>query len=62
MYFVILSNIISGFLISIYAIIFILTIINKFKNIENINRTNTLQKETDERYIDLNYVVIDIMD
>lgn len=62
MYFVILSNIISGFLISIYAIIFILTMINKFKNIENINRTNTLQKETDERYIDLNYVVIDIMD
>ena len=54
MYFVILSNIISGFLISIYAIIFILTMINKFKNIENINRTNTLQKETDERYIDLN--------
>ena len=62
MYFVILSNIISGFLISIYAIIFILTMINKFKNIENINRINTLQKETDERYIDLNYVVIDIMD
>lgn len=62
MYFVILSNIISGFLISIYAIIFVLTMINKFKNIENINRTNTLQKETDERYIDLNYVVIDIMD
>ena len=62
MYFVILSNIISGFLISMYAIIFILTMINKFKNIENINRTNTLQKETDERYIDLNYVVIDIMD
>lgn len=62
MYFVILSNIISGFLISIYAIIFILTMINKFKNIENINRTNTLQKETDERYIDLNCVVIDIMD
>lgn len=62
MYFVILSNIISGFLISIYAIIFILTMINKFKNIENINRTNTLQKETDERYIDLNYVVIDILD
>lgn len=62
MYFVILSNIISGFLISIYVIIFILTMINKFKNIENINRTNTLQKETDERYIDLNYVVIDILD
>ena len=62
MYFVILSNIISGFLISIYAIIFVLTMINKFKNIENINITNTLQKETDERYIDLNYVVIDIMD
>ena len=62
MYFVILSNIISGFLISIYAIIFILTMINKFKNIENINRTNTLQKETNERYIDLNCVVIDIMD
>ena len=62
MYFVILSNIISGFLISIYAIIFILTMINKFKNIENINRTNSLQKETDERYIDLNYVVIDILD
>lgn len=62
MYFVILSNIISGFLISIYAIIFILTMINKFKNIENINRTNTLQKETDERYIDFNYVVIDILD
>ena len=62
MYFVILSNIISGFLISIYAIIFVLTVINKFKNIENINRTNTLQKETDERYIDLNYVVIDILD
>ena len=62
MYFVILSNIISGFLISIYAIIFILTMINKFKNIENINRTNTLQKDTDERYIDLNYVVIDILD
>ena len=62
MYFVILSNIISGFLISIYVVIFVLTIINKFKNIENINRTNTLQKETDERYIDLNYVVIDIMD
>lgn len=62
MYFVILSNIISGFLISIYAIIFILTMINKFKNIENINRTNTLQKETDERYIDLNYIVIDILD
>lgn len=62
MYFVILSNIISGFLISIYVVIFVLTITNKFKNIENINRTNTLQKETDERYIDLNYVVIDIMD
>ena len=62
MYFVILSNIISGFLISIYVVIFILTIINKFKNIKNINETNTLQKETDERYIDLNYVVIDIMD
>ena len=62
MYFVILSNIISGFLISIYAIIFVLTMINKFKNIKNINETNTLQKETDERYIDLNYVVIDIMD
>ena len=62
MYFVILSNIISGFLISIYAIIFVLTMINKFKNIENINRTNTLQKETDERYIDFNYVVIDILD
>ena len=62
MYFVILSNIISGFLISIYAIIFVLTVINKFKNIKNINETNTLQKETDERYIDLNYVVIDIMD
>lgn len=62
MYFVILSNIISGFLISIYVVIFILTMINKFKNIENINRTNTLQKETDERYIDLNYVVIDILD
>ena len=62
MYFVILSNIISVFLISIYVVIFVLTIINKFKNIENINRTNTLQKETDERYIDLNYVVIDIMD
>ena len=62
MYFVILSNIISGFLISIYAIIFILTMINKFKNIENINRTNTLQKETDERYIDFNYIVIDILD
>lgn len=62
MYFVILSNIISGFLISIYAIIFILTMINKFKNIENINRTNTLQIETDEKYIDLNCVVIDIMD
>lgn len=62
MYFVILSNIISGFLISIYAIIFILTIINKFKNIENINETNILQKENDERYIDLNYVVIDILD
>lgn len=62
MYFVILSNIISGFLISIYAIIFILTMINKFKNIENINETNILQKENDERYIDLNYVVIDIMD
>ena len=62
MYFVILSNIISGFLISIYAIIFILTMINKFKNIEIINRTNTLQKETDERYIDFNYVVIDILD
>ena len=62
MYFVILSNIISGFLISIYVVIFVLTMINKFKNIENINRTNTLQKETDERYIGLNYVVIDIMD
>ena len=62
MYFVILSNIISGFLISIYVVIFVLTMINKFKNIENINRTNTLQKETDERYIDLNYVAIDIMD
>ena len=62
MYFVILSNIISGFLISIYVVIFVLTITNKFKNIENINRTNTLQKETDERYIDLNYVVIDILD
>ena len=62
MYFVILSNIISGFLISIYVVIFVLTMINKFKNNENINRTNTLQKETDERYIDLNYVVIDIMD
>ena len=62
MYFVILSNIISGFLISIYVVIFILTIINKFKNIKNINETNTLQKETDEKYIDLNYVVIDIMD
>lgn len=62
MYFVILSNIISGFLISIYVVIFILTMINKFKNIENINRTNTLQKETDERYIDFNYVVIDILD
>lgn len=62
MYFVILSSIISGFLISIYAIIFVLTVINKFKNIKNINETNTLQKETDERYIDLNYVVIDIMD
>ncbi len=62
MYFVILSNIISGFLISIYVIIFVLTMINKFKNIKNINETNTLQKETDERYIDLNYVVIDIMD
>lgn len=62
MYFVILSNIISGFLIAIYVVIFILTIINKFKNIKNINETNTLQKETDEKYIDLNYVVIDIMD
>lgn len=62
MYFVILSNIISGFLISIYAIIFILTMINKFKNNKNISETNTLQKETDERYIDFNYVVIDILD
>lgn len=62
MYFVILSNIISGFLISIYVVIFILTMINKFKNNKNISETNTLQKETDERYIDLNYVVIDIMD
>ena len=62
MYFVILSNIISGFLISIYVVIFILTIINKFKNIKNINETNALQKENDEKYIDLNYVVIDIMD
>lgn len=62
MYFVILSNIISGFLISIYVVIFVLTIINKFKNVKNINETNTLQKETDERYIDLNYVVIDILD
>ena len=61
MYFVILSNIISGFLISIYVVIFVLTIINKFKNNKNINRTNTLQKETDERYNDLNCVVIDIM-
>ncbi len=62
MYFVILSNIIFGFLISIYVVIFILTIINKFKNNKNINETNTLQKEIDERYIDLNYVVIDILD
>lgn len=62
MYFVILSNIISGFLISIYVVIFVLTITNKFKNNKNISETNTLQKETDERYIDLNYVVIDIMD
>ena len=62
MYFVILSNIISGFLISIYVVIFILTIINKFKNIKNINETNALQKENDEKYIDLNYVAIDIMD
>ena len=62
MYFVILSNIISGFLISIYVVIFVLTIINKFKNVKNINETNTLQKETDEKYIDLNYVVIDILD
>lgn len=62
MYFVILSNIISGFLISIYVVIFVLTIINKFKNIKNINETNTLQKENDEKYIDLNYVVIDILD
>lgn len=62
MYFVILSNIISGFLISIYVVIFILTMINKFKNNKNISETNTLQKETDERYIDLNYVAIDIMD
>lgn len=62
MYFVILSNIISGFLISIYVVIFVLTITNKFKNNKNISETNTLQKETNERYIDLNYVVIDIMD
>ena len=62
MYFVILSNIISGFLISIYVVIFVLTMINKFKNNKNINETNTLQKETDERYNDLNCVVIDIMD
>lgn len=62
MYFVILSNIISGFLISIYVVIFVLTIINKFKNNKNISETNTLQKETDERYIDFNYVVIDILD
>ena len=62
MYFVILSNIISGFLISIYVVIFVLTITNKFKNNKNISETNTLQKETDERYIDLNYVVIDILD
>lgn len=62
MYFVILSNIISGFLISIYVVIFVLTITSKFKNNKNISETNTLQKETDERYIDLNYVVIDIMD
>lgn len=61
MYFVILSNIISGFLISIYVVILILTIINKFKNNKIINETNTLQKEIDERYIDLNCVVIDIM-
>ena len=61
MYFVILSNI-SGFLISIYVVIFVLTITNKFKNNKNISETNTLQKETNERYIDLNYVVIDIMD
>ena len=62
MYFVILSNIISGILISIYAVILIFVVINKFKNNKNITENELLVKETDERYIDLNYVVIDIMD
>ena len=44
MYFVILSNIISGFLISIYVVIFVLTITKKFKNIENINRKKKKKK------------------
>lgn len=62
MYFVILSNIISGFLISFYVVIVIFTIINKFKNIRNITENDILIKENNERDIDLNCVVIDILD
>ena len=62
MYFVILSNIISGILISIYAVILIFVVINKFKNNKNITENELLVKENNERDIDLNCVVIDIMD
>lgn len=62
MYFVILSNIISGILISIYAVILIFVVINKFKNNKNITENELLVKENNERDIDLNCVVIDILD
>ena len=62
MYFVILSNIISGFLISIYAVILIFVVINKFKNNKNITENELLVKENNERDIHLNGVVIDILD
>lgn len=62
MYFVILSNIISGILISIYAVILIFVVINKFKNNKNITENELLVKENNEKDIHLNYVVIDILD
>lgn len=62
MYFVILSNIISGILISIYAVILIFVVINKFKNNKNITENELLVKENNEKDIHLNCVVIDILD